>query len=162
MTFRGLTEGKLKDPDEARARKTFDEAIEEHLGPSAKPEDFSDDIELANPDLHKDEQQQESFAPDQDNLPDDAYDNDTGAEPTLQKGDQVTTACVKRRKLDNFGDAIGTANLNPILDAQLCMLDFQDGVEAEHSANVIAENMWAQCGINDNQCQLMEAIVDHK
>jgi hypothetical protein len=48
-TFQGLTEDELKDPDEAKARKTFDEAIEEHLGPSAKPEDFSDDIELANP-----------------------------------------------------------------------------------------------------------------
>jgi hypothetical protein len=50
--------------DEAKARKLFDEEIEKRLGPSAKPEDFSDDIELANPDLCEDEEQQESFAPD--------------------------------------------------------------------------------------------------
>jgi hypothetical protein len=35
-------------------------------------------------------------------------------------------------------------------------------VEAEHAANVIAENMWAQCDIDGNQCRLLEAIVDHK
>jgi hypothetical protein len=159
----GLTEDEVKDPDEAnKARKLFDEEIEKRLGPSAKPENFSDNIELAKPDLHKDEAQQESFAPDKDDLPDDAYDNHMGAELTLQKGDQVTTACVKRRKLNNFGDAIGNTNPNPILDAQLCMLEFQDGAEAECSANVIAENMWAQRNIDGNQHQLMEAIVDHK
>jgi hypothetical protein len=44
-TFRGLTEDELKDPDEVKARKLFDEEIEKHLGPSAKQEDFSDGIE---------------------------------------------------------------------------------------------------------------------
>jgi hypothetical protein len=44
-TFQGLTEDELKDPDEVKARKLFDEEIEKHLGPSAKQEDFSDDIE---------------------------------------------------------------------------------------------------------------------
>jgi hypothetical protein len=32
-----------------------------------------------------------SFAPDRDDLPNDTYDNYTGAELTLQQGDQVTT-----------------------------------------------------------------------
>jgi hypothetical protein len=85
-----------------------------------------------------------------------------GAELTLQKGDQVTAVCVKRRKFDNFGNAIGTANPNPILDTRLHVLEFQDGAKAEHSANVIAENMWAQCDIDGNQHQMMEAVVDHK
>jgi mannose/cellobiose epimerase-like protein (N-acyl-D-glucosamine 2-epimerase family) len=70
---------------------------------------------------------------------------------------------VKRRKLCNFGNAIRNANPNPILlHARLYVLEFQDSAEAEHSANVIAENMWAQCNIDGNQHQLMEAIVDHK
>jgi hypothetical protein len=42
------------------------------------------------------------------------------------------------------------------------VFEFQDGAEAEHSANVIVENMWAQCDIEGNQIQLMEAIVHHK
>ena len=32
----------------------------------------------------------------------------------------------------------------------------------EYAANVIAENMWAQCDINRNQMLLVDAITDHK
>jgi hypothetical protein len=74
----------------------------------------------------------------------------------------VTAARAKRRKVNNFGNGIGTANPNPILDSRLYVLEFQDGAEAECSANLITENMWAQCNIDGNQCQFMEAIVDHK
>jgi hypothetical protein len=117
---------------------------------------------MANPEWYEDDEQEQNFAPDQDDLPDDAYDNYIGAELTLQKGDKVTTARVKRRKLDDFGNATGTANQNPILDTRLHTVEFADGVEAEHAANVIAENMWAQCDIDGNQCRLLEAVVDHK
>jgi hypothetical protein len=54
-TLQGLTEDELNDSDEAKARKPFDEELEKCLGPSAKPEDFTDDIELVNPDLYEDE-----------------------------------------------------------------------------------------------------------
>jgi hypothetical protein len=73
------------------------------------------------------------------------------------------TARVKKSKLDDFGNAIGKANPNPILDAWLHALELANGIEAEHSANVIAENMWAQCDIEGNQQhQPLEAIIDHK
>ncbi len=165
-TFRGLTEDEIQDPDEAKARELYDKEIEKRLGPSAKPEDFEDmaeeDIELGNPDLYEDDDQAQAFAPDRDDLPDDVYDNYIGAELTLQQGDEVTTARVKRRKIDDFGNGIGKANVNPILDTRLYTLEFANGVEAEYSANVIAENMWAQCDIEGNQYQLLEAIIDHK
>jgi hypothetical protein len=49
----------------SEVRKLFNEEIEERLGPSAKPEEgFNDDIESVNLELYKDEEQQESFAPD--------------------------------------------------------------------------------------------------
>jgi hypothetical protein len=87
--------------------------------------------------------------------------NHTGAEATLQQGDQVVTAGVKRRKLNNFGDAVGMANLNPIMDVRLHMLEFQDGVETKHSANVIVANMWAHCKIDGNMHHhSVEAIID--
>jgi hypothetical protein len=167
LTLCGLTEDKIQDADKAKARRLHDEEIERHLGPLAKPEDFEDtnglgDIELANPDLYEDDDQEQAFAPDRDDLPDDACDNYIGAELTLQQGDEVTTTRVKRRKLDNFGNAIGKANLNPILDTRLYALEFANGIEAECSANVIAENMWAQCDIDGNQCQLLEATIDHE
>jgi hypothetical protein len=41
-------------------------------------------------------------------------------------------------------------------------VEFPDGAEAEYSANVIAENIWAQCNIDGNQYQLLDAVIDHK
>ena len=38
--FRGLTEGKIQDQDETKARKPLNEEIQKRLGPSAKPEDL--------------------------------------------------------------------------------------------------------------------------
>ena len=40
-TVRALTPDELLDPLEIKAREAFDKAIEEKLGPAAKPEDFS-------------------------------------------------------------------------------------------------------------------------
>ena len=117
---------------------------------------------MANPEWYKDEEQEQNFSPDRDDLPDDAYDNYIGAELTLQKGNEITTARVKRRKLDGFGNVTGIANQNPILDTRLYTVEFADGAEAKYSANVIAEDMWAQCNIDGNQYQFLEAIIDHK
>jgi hypothetical protein len=39
---------------------------------------------------------------------------------------------------------------------------FPDGEIAEYAANVIAENMYAQCDPDGNQYMIMDAIVDHK
>ena len=63
----GLTEDKAQDQDETKARKLFDEEIDKRLlGPSAKPECFGDhdDIQLANPDLHEDNKQEQALGPD--------------------------------------------------------------------------------------------------
>jgi hypothetical protein len=53
-------------------------------------------------------------------------------------------------------------NPNPILDTWLHAVEFVDGAGTECSANVITENMWAQCNIDGNQHQFLEAILDHK
>ena len=79
-----MTKDEIKDQDENNGRKLFvDEEIERHLGPSGELEDFHDfdghdNTELTNPDMCKDEEQEESFAPDLDDLPDDACDNRAG------------------------------------------------------------------------------------
>ena len=119
-------------------------------------------IELTNPDVYEDEEQAESYAPNRDDILDKAYDMYIGAELMLQKGDTVAAATVKRREPDSLGNATGKANTNPILDSRLYVVKFADGAEAEHSANVIVENVWAQCDADGTQHRLMEVIVDHK
>ena len=42
------------------------------------------------------------------------------------------------------------------------IVEFVDGSVGQYSANVIAENMFAQCDLDGNQYLLMDAIVDHK
>jgi hypothetical protein len=142
-TLRGLMDDEVWDEDEIKSRELFDEEIDQRLGPKAKQEDFDEqvDIKLTNPESYEDDDQAESFAPDREGIPDNAYDIYIGAEVMLQKGNAVTAATVKRRKLDGFGNATGKANTNPILDSRLYIVEFADGAEAEYSANVIAENM---------------------
>ena len=43
-----------------------------------------------------------------------------------------------------------------ILNTSLYTVKFTDVTEAEYSANIIAENMWAQCDNVFNQVQLTE------
>jgi hypothetical protein len=82
---------------------------------SAKLDDFKDqdDLKLTNPNLCVDEEQEPSFASDQDDVPADACNNCIEAELTLQQGDQVlATARVKKRKLDDFRDTWLCARLS--------------------------------------------------
>ena len=41
-------------------------------------------------------------------------------------------------------------------------MEIPDGILAAYSANVIAENMIAQCDPDGNQHLLLESIIDHK
>jgi hypothetical protein len=56
----------------------------------------------------------------------------------------------------------GRANANSMLDTRTYEIEFPDGRSDEYTANVIAENMYAQCDIEGRQYNLMEGIIDHK
>jgi hypothetical protein len=56
----------------------------------------------------------------------------------------------------------GRANAKSMLDTRTYEIEFPDGCSDEYTANVIAENMYAQCDIEGRQYNLMEGIVDHK
>jgi hypothetical protein len=43
------------------------------------------------------------------------------------------------------GTVRGRANANPMLDTRTYEIEFPDGRSDEYTANVIAENMYAQC-----------------
>ena len=52
--------------------------------------------------------------------------------------------CKQPKWLDDLGVFKGQYNENPILDTRVYEVMFPNGVMQEYSANVIAENMWAQ------------------
>jgi hypothetical protein len=49
-----------------------------------------------------------------------------------------------------------------MLDTRTYYIEFPDGQGDEYIANVIADNMYVQCGVYGRQCSLMEGIIDHK
>jgi hypothetical protein len=49
-----------------------------------------------------------------------------------------------------------------MLDTITYEIEFSDGCIDEYTANVIAENMYAQCDSEGRQYSLMEGIIDHK
>jgi hypothetical protein len=53
------------------------------------------------------------------------------------------------------------ANANGMLDTRTYEIEFPYGRIGEYTANIITENMYAQCDEEGNQFKLMWCIVDH-
>ena len=67
---------------------------------------------------------------------------------------------VAKHARDNAGNPIGRVNDNPISDTREYIVEFDDRTEADLSANVIAQNMYAQCDPDRNCYVLFDSIVD--
>ena len=67
-----------------------------------------------------------------------------------------------KRARDNDENVIGRANENPILDTRGYVVEFEDGEQAELSANIIAHSMYAQCDPDGNQYVMFDLIVDFR
>lgn len=92
----------------------------------------------------------------------DTYDQYIGAEVALPIGDKMMNAVVRGRKRQLDGSLRGKANSNPILDTRTYDVEFPDGQRAEVAANIIAQNMYAQCDVEGNQYLLLAGITDHR
>ena len=91
-----------------------------------------------------------------------SIDNYIGAEVMMERGDTKMTGQVQERKREHNGTFKGTSNPNPLLDTRSYIVEFPDGMEKEYGANIIAQNMYAQCDADGNQFVLLEDIVDYK
>ena len=69
---------------------------------------------------------------------------------------------VRERKRLPDGSLKGTSNSTPLFDSRAYIIEFPDGTEAEYTANIIAENMYAQCNLDGEQYLILKGIGDHK
>ena len=92
----------------------------------------------------------------------DAQDNYAGVSLEMPLRDGLAQGKVTKRARDNDGNVIGRAHDNPILDTRKYIVAFEDGEEAELSANAIAQSMYAQCDPEGNQYVLFNSIVDYR
>ena len=74
----------------------------------------------------------------------------------------MTQVRAVKRTRDNGGNVVDRAHDNPILDTRKYVVEFEGGEEAELTANVIAESMYAQCDPDGNLYVMFDSIVDYR
>jgi hypothetical protein len=139
------------------------------LGKGMQDHDFKldpDFVDFVTPthDCYEDKKEPAFEMPAIDNLDEhdvDTYDQYVGASVKLSIGNQVQTGKVTGRKRRLDGVARGKAIANPILETRTYNAKFPDGHSEEYTANIIAENMYAQCDEEGNQFLMLQDIVGH-
>jgi hypothetical protein len=168
-TLRPLLPAELTAETEKRKRAIFDDLIMTKLGSALSspskppPSDYVPyaDGELDPPPLHE--------------LDEDPVDNDgtavfekpitdhlINAELSLPQGENLKSAKVIGRSKNEHGVTIGTYNNNPLLNTMVYDVEFPDGEVREYSANVIAENIYAQSDIDGHSYNILDGIVDYE
>jgi hypothetical protein len=162
-SVRSLTPYEIQSPTEKKDRVEFYIAIEK-FGASMDNNDFKDDPDYADfvtPTYicYEDNEVSSSKMPDIDDIKEDndvdTYDQYVGAHLRVPIGDEIRSGKVVRRKRDLDGTMRGRANANSILDTRTYEIEFPDGCSDEYTANVITENIYAQCDIEGRQYILM-------
>ena len=163
-TVRALTPSEEVSEDHKSLRKAFMDSVHDALGPACVPDDFEDEDLTPEHEFYEDDEQEIFEGNPDEPLPPtpEVGDNYVGARVTLPFGDGEASGRVAKRARDKDGNPIGRANANPILDTREYVIEFDDGQKAELAANVIAQNMYAQCDADGNNYLLLESIVDHR
>jgi hypothetical protein len=151
---RSLTLDEIQSPAEVAERLEFDSSMEETLGKSMLEADFKDDPDLADfftPTFepYEDYEVPTYKMPDIDDVDKDhdvdTYDQYVGAQVRVPIGGDIHSGKVIRHKRELDGTWKGRVNANSMLDSRTYKIEFPDGRSDEYTANVIAENMYAQC-----------------
>jgi hypothetical protein len=167
-SVRSLTPGEIQSPTEQKEHEEFDITIEKKYGASMNKNDFKDDPYYAyfvtpTYDCYEDYEVPPSKMPDNDDVKDqddvDIYDQYVGAHVRVPIGDEIRTGKVVWRKCELDGTVRGRTNAKSMLDTRTYEIEFPDDRSDEYNANVISENMYAQCDADGRQYSLMEGIL---
>jgi hypothetical protein len=170
LSVRSLTQDEIQSPTEQKERQEFDIDIEEKFGPAMNKDDFQDDPDYADfvtPafDCYEDDEVPPSKMPDIDDIKKEhdvkTYGQYVGDHVRVPIGNEIISGKVLRRKHELDGTVRGRENANPTLDTRTYEIEFPDGRSDEYTANVIAENMYAQCDIEGIQYNIMEGTDGH-
>jgi hypothetical protein len=81
----------------------------------------------------------------------DTYGQYVGAHMRVPIGDEIRSGKVVQSNLELDDTVRGRANSNSMVDTRTYEIECPDGRSDEYTANVIAENMYAQCDIEGRQ-----------
>ena len=80
----------------------------------------------------------------------------------LPSEDRLERGTVITRLRDSEGLPVGKKDYNPTLDTSQYSVEFPGGIVKEYTANVIVENMVAQCDSEGRQYSFFNGIIDHQ
>ena len=167
-SMRKLTHGELHSDSEKKKRNLFDSIIVKKLGDSMhRPESssfpewtpYEDDDNFSS--LHIPDDQDPVDEKGSTAFEKPITDRWINAELNLPLGETMEYAKVIGRTHDDNGNVIGTYDDNPILNSMTYDVEFKNGEIREFSANVIAENMFAQVDANGHSHNMLDAIIDY-
>jgi hypothetical protein len=92
----------------------------------------------------------------------DSFDKYLNAEFGVNRDGETAIAKVIKRAKDNTGNPIGKRHSNPLLDTREYECELEDGTLMRYNANVIAENIFAQCDDAGRRQAILDEIIDHK
>jgi len=98
--------------------------------------------------------------PDQDNFTDEAFDAYLRAELMVPHRETYIQGWVMKRLQDDDGNPIGQWHTNPLLNMWQYEVQFGDGLAAEYTMNLIAENLFTQCDPEGKYHLVFKEIVD--
>ena len=116
-------------------------------------EEFDEDMAIVS--------NEEEAIPDAEFTPEE-YDEYLTAEVMIPIGDGKMKGVVKRRVKDDDGLPVGKRHPNPILDSREYEVELSDGTVDSYTANMIADNIYAQCDDEGNMYTMMDEILDHR
>ena len=168
-TIRPLRNSEIHSETEKRKRKIFDDIILKKLGDSMSkptkpsPPDhipYSDGVDPDSVELPEDN---DPVGPDGTAVFEKPItDQWIHAELNLPQGEELRKAKIVGRTTDGNGKVTGSYDPNPFLNTLTYDVEFPDGEIKEYSANVIAENMYAQVDDEGHSVQILDAIVDYR
>jgi hypothetical protein len=170
-SVRPLTQDEIQSPTEKKEREEFDIAVKNKFCPAMNKDDFQDDPDYADVvtptyECYEDDAVSPSKMPYTDDIKEehdvDTYDQYVGAHVRVPIGDEIRSGKVVRRKRELDDTVRRRANAKSMLDTRTYEIEFPDGRSDEYTANVITDNMYAQCDIEGRQYNLMEGIIDRK
>ena len=74
----------------------------------------------------------------------------------------MSARCVIKCSWGLDGEPIGRPHANSLFDTCEYEIEFTDGTTEKYTANIIAENMFAQVDDEGHQFLLLDEIIDHK
>lgn len=165
-SFVAVTDDEMRQPETIKAMEEFTKEIDKALKPDSKDSKSGalpeDEFETPTYEPYEDDEQGPITVPDAEDVDPSMYDPYVNAEVLLPFEGERKTAKVKNRKLDDIGQPVGKAAFHPMLDTRQYVVEFPDGSEATYAANIIAENMIAQCDSEGRQYLLVKHVLDHK